>query len=256
MSFASSRLLLAFSFIAFVLTLGAVAKTAVAQEMPFEPLAEATITVTGHGTLNAEPDIAVVNAGAVTEARTAREALDANTKIMADTFAALQAMGVEERDMQTSRLTVEPRYTYFDSSNGERRPPRIDGYTVSNQLTVRVRDLTIIGEALDALITAGVNQMGGLSFAVDEPDALFAEARQAAVADAMAQAEMLTEAAGVSLGRVISISQNQARQQPPQPQMARMAMAMEAADAIPVATGEQELRATVSITWAIDNGSN
>lgn len=254
MSFASSRLLLAFSLIAFVLTLGAVAKTAVAQEMPVEPLAEATITVTGQGTLNAEPDIAVVNAGAVTEARTAREALDANTKIMADAFAALQAMGVEERDMQTSRLTVEPRYTYFDSSNGERRPPRVDGYSVSNQLRVRVRDLTIIGEALDALITAGVNQMGGLSFAVDEPDALFAQARQAAVADAMEQATMLTEAAGVSLGRVISISQNQARQQPPQPQMARMAM--ESADAIPVATGEQELTAMVTITWAIDNGAN
>ncbi|MEQ8658561.1 MAG: SIMPL domain-containing protein [Hyphomicrobiales bacterium] len=256
MSFASSRLLLAISFIAFMLTLGAIAKTAVAQELPVEPLAEATITVTGHGTLNAEPDIAVVNAGAVSEARTAREALDANTKVMADAFAALREMGVEERDMQTSRLTVEPRYTYFDSSNGERRPPRIDGYTVSNQLTVRVRDLSTIGEALDALITAGVNQMGGLSFAVDEPNALFAQARQSAVADAIEQAQMLTEAAGVSLGRVISISQNNARQQPPQPQMTRMAMVMESADAIPVATGEQELSAQVTITWAIDNGTN
>lgn len=259
MSFASSRLLLAFSFIAFVLTLGAVAKTAVAQDMQgitHEPLTEATITITGHGSLNAEPDIAIVRAGAVTEARTARSALDANTKIMADTFAALQAMGVEERDMQTSRLTVEPRYTFFDSSNGERRPPRIDGYSVSNQLRVRVRDLTIIGEVLDALITAGVNQMGGLSFAVDEPEDLFAQARQAAVADAIEQAQMFTQAAGVSLGRVISISQNSARQQPPQPQMARMAMAMESADAIPVATGEQELSAQVTITWAIDNSAN
>lgn len=255
MSFVSSRLLLVFSVIAFALSLGAAAKTAMAQDMTHEPLTEATITITGQGTLNAEPDIAVVSAGAVTEARTAREALDANTKVMADTFAALRAMGVEDRDMQTSRLTVEPRYTYFESSNGERRPPRIDGYTVSNQLTVRVRELAKIGEVLDALITAGVNQLGGLSFAVDEPEALYAQARQAAVADAMEQARMLTEAAGVSLGRVISISQNSARQMPPQPQFARMA-AMEAADAVPVATGEQELSTSVTITWAIDNRAN
>lgn len=256
MSFSSSRLLLTFSCVAVVLSLLAVAKTAVAQDATFEPLAEATITVTGHGSLNAEPDIAVVRAGAVTEARTAREALDANTKIMTDTFAALRAMGVEDRDMLTSRLTVEPRYTYFDSSNGERRPPRVDGYTVSNQLTVRVRDLTTIGEVLDALITAGVNQMGGLSFAIDEPDALFAQARQAAVVDAREQAELLTEAAGATLGRIVSISQNNASQRSPQPQMARMAMAMEAADAVPVATGEQELSATVTIIWAIDNTPN
>lgn len=254
MTFSSSRLLLTFSVVAFVLSLSAVAKTAMAQEMTFEPLREATITITGRGVMSAEPDIAVVNAGAVTEATTARLALDANTKIMSDAFAALRAMGVEDRDMQTSRLTVEPRYTYFDSSNGQRRPPRIDGYSVSNQLRVRVRDLTIIGEVLDALITAGVNQMGGLSFAVDEPAALFAQAREAAVADAVAQAELLTQAAGVSLGRVISIGQNQANQRPPQPQMARMAMAMDSAEAVPVATGEQELAATVTITWAINNG--
>ncbi len=257
MTFSSSRLLLVFSCAAFALTLAALTKSALAQEITphqFEPLSEATITITGRGSLNIEPDIAVVSAGAVTEARTARIALDANSKIMSDAFAALRAMGVEERDMQTSRLTVEPRYTYFDSSNGERRPPRIDGYSVSNQLRVRVRDLTIIGEVLDALITADVNQMGGLSFAVDEPEAMFMQAREAAVEDALAQAQLLTRAAGVSLGRVISINQNQAQQRRPQPQMARM-MAMDSVEAVPVATGEQELAATVTIIWAINNAS-
>jgi hypothetical protein len=257
MTFSSSRLLLVFSCAAFALTLAALTNSALAQEMTqhqFEPLGEATITITGRGSLNVEPDIAVVSAGAVTEARTARTALDANSKIMSDAFAALRAMGVEERDMQTSRLTVEPRYTYFDSSNGERRPPRIDGYSVSNQLRVRVRDLTIIGEVLDALISAGVNQMGGLSFAVDETEAMFMQAREAAVEDALAQAQLLTRAAGVSLGRVISINQNQAQQRRPQPQMARM-MAMDSAEVVPVATGEQELAATVTIIWAINHAS-
>eukprot|EP00752_Nemacystus_decipiens_P019464 g17520.t1 len=222
-----------------------------------EPLSEATISITGTGMVTAEPDIAIVRAGAVTEAETARAAMEANSKIMSDTFAALRAMGVEDRDMQTSRLTVEPRYTYFDSSStGERRPPRIDAYQVSNNLTVRVRDLAIIGEVLDALITAGVNQMGGLSFSVDEPDALFDQARQEAVEDAVAQAQLLTQAAGVSLGRVISISQSGQHQQPPSPQFARMALAADSAESVPIATGEQNLRAQVTIVWAIDNGSN
>lgn len=259
MSFVLSRRLNVLFSIALLLTLAAMVKTTLAEgTLPaMEPLSEATISITGTGTITAEPDIAIVRAGAVSEAETARAAMEANSKIMADTFAALRAMGVEDRDMQTSRLTVEPRYTYFDSSaNGERRPPRIDGYQVSNNLSVRVRDLTIIGEVLDALITAGVNQMGGLSFSVDEPDALFDQARADAMEDAVAQARLLTQAAGVSLGRVISISQSSPQQNPPmQPQFARMAMA-DSAESVPIATGEQDLRAQVTIVWAINNTPN
>lgn len=259
MPFALSRRIMILFTVALLMTLAAMVKTTLAQEAQpsMEPLSEATISITGTGTITAEPDIAVVRAGAVSEAPTARAAMEANTKIMADTFAALRAMGVEDRDMQTSRLTVEPRYTYFNSSSSEeRRPPRIDGYQVFNNLTVRVRDLTIIGDVLDALITAGVNQMGGLSFSVDEPDALFDQARADAVEDAVAQAQLLTQAAGVSLGRIISISQSSPQQNPPmQPQFARMAMA-DSAESVPIATGEQNLRAQVTIIWAIDNTAN
>lgn len=252
MSMTSSRRLLVLSFVALVLSLGAMAKSVMAQE--FEPLGEATITVTGTADVNAEPDIAVVSAGAVTEATTARAALDANSKIMADAFAALRALGIEDRDMQTSQLNISPRYTYFEQQGGERRPPRIDGYTVSNSLTIRVRNLASVGEALDALIDAGVNQMGGLSFAVDEPEALFQQARQRAVENAVERARLLTSAAGVALGRVISISEGSSYQAPPEPVMMRMA-AESVADSVPIATGEQQLSASVSITWAIDNGN-
>ncbi|MBV6656768.1 MAG: SIMPL domain-containing protein [Devosiaceae bacterium] len=253
----SSRRVVGIALLAFALTVSAAAKSALAQEGAAtpEPLREATITITGRAEVTAEPDIAVISAGAITEARTARAALDANSKIMNDTFAALEALGVERRDMQTRQLSVNPRYTHFEPVNGERRPPRIDGYTVSNSLVVRIRDLATVGEALDALISAGVNQMGGLSFAVDEPEALLMEARQAAVADALAQAELLATGAGVELGRVISISQGGQRQVAFEPQMARMAMA-DAAEAVPIASGEQTLSAQVTIVWALDNGSN
>ena len=253
MPLASSRRLLALTCVALSLSVLAVAKESLAQEVTRQPLQEPTLTVTGWASIDVEPDIAIIRAGAVTDAQTARAAMEANTKIMQDAFTALDAAGVEARDMQPSRLTVEPRYTYFDSSNGERRPPRIDGYTVSNQLTVRVRDLATIGEALDALIDAGVNQMGGLSFTVDEPQAAIRQAQQDAVRDAREQAELLTDAAGVNLGRIISITpQGQGgRPQPPTPQFARMAMDA-AAESVPIATGEQEIEARVTIVWALN----
>ena len=252
MSMTSSRRLLALSFLALALSLGAMIKSVAAQDAlpPVEPLREATITITGTADVTAEPDIAVVSAGAVTEATTARAALDANSKIMNDAFATLRALGIADRDMQTSNLSVSPRYTWFETQDGERRPPRIDGYTVSNTLTVRVRDLATIGEVLDALIDAGVNQMGGLAFAIDDPRALLQDARRQAVADARAQADLLAEAAGVSLGRIVGIAQDSFR--PVEPPMMRMAAESMAADAVPIATGEQRLTASVTITWALE----
>ncbi|MEM6713154.1 MAG: SIMPL domain-containing protein [Pseudomonadota bacterium] len=259
MSFASSRRLIILSVIALTLSVIAIIKTAVAQETSieptFEPIREATLSITGRGTVNAEPDIAVVRTGVTTQSETARAALDANNKVMSDAFAALLDLGVEERDLRTSNLSVQPQFTFFDSVDGERRPPRIDGYTVSNRLTIRVRDLTGLGEILDRLITSGVNEMDGLTFAVDQPAQLVAEARQAAVSDALAQARLLTEAAGVELGRVISISTQAPRRQTPQPVMARATLAAET-QSVPVASGEQEITSTVTIIWAIDNSDS
>lgn len=246
-----SRRLVALCIVALSLTVALALRPAYAQENPSSPR-EATISVSGTATVEAAPDIAAISAGAVTEAENARDALEANSAIMASAFATLAALGVEERDMQTSQLSVTPRYTYFEPQNGKRRPPRIDGYTVSNQLTVRIRDLDIIGDALDALIDAGVNQMGGLSFSVDEPEELFQQARQRAVQNALARAQIMTEAAGVSLGRVISIETARQQMQSIQPQMARMTVADAAAESVPIASGEQTLSATVHVIWAIE----
>lgn len=245
-----SRRVVALCIVALSLTLAAALRPAFSQNA--DALSEATITVTGTATIDAPPDIAVISAGAVTEAPNARVALEANSAIMAEAFAALAALGVEDRDMQTSQLSVSPRYTYFEPRDGERRPPRIDGYSVTNQLRVRIRDLQTIGDALDVLIAAGVNQMGGLSFSIDEPEALFQEARARAVKNARAQADVMAEAAGISLGRVISIQQNRQQQPAFQPQMTRMAAADALAESVPIASGEQTLSATVHIVWALE----
>ena len=253
MLFASSRRLLALGVVALTLSVVAIVKTAVAQEGAVEPLQEATITIVGRGVVSAEPDIALIVAGAVTQSTTARAALDANSKVMNDAFAALEALGVEERDLRTSGLSIEPQFTYFDSVNGERRPPRIDGYTVSNQLTVRVRDLASLGDILDQLITTGVNDLGGLTFGIDDPSAHLNMARRAAITDASEQARLMADAAGVTLGRIVSITTQTSRPSMPQPTIARMAMAAEA-NSVPIASGEQEISASVTVTWALQNG--
>ena len=113
-----------------------------------------TITVTGQGTVTAAPDVAVVTLGVVTQARSAREALSRNTSAMQNLMKALMDQAIEEKDLQTSNFSVQPRYVYPKrQSSGEQKPPRIVGYTVSNQLTGIIRDLDRLGETLDAAVS-------------------------------------------------------------------------------------------------------
>ncbi|MEX0627373.1 MAG: SIMPL domain-containing protein [Cucumibacter sp.] len=187
-----------------------------------------------------------------TDGPTAREALDANTAAMAALIEVLRAAGIEERDIQTSGFSVQPSYVYSDKVDeaGYQLPPRIEGYRVSNSVTVRVRDLTSLGTVLDRAVTVGANSINGISFTVAETDALMAEARRAAVADAISRAQLLTEAAGVGLGRIRSINE-QGGAQPYVMQSARFDMVAAEAAPVPVAAGELTFSVTVSIQWEI-----
>ncbi len=209
------------------------------------------ITINGLGEVTAEPDMAIVASGVVTDAETARAALDANTRAMAALFEVLSDAGIAERDIQTSGFSVQPKYVQSDrrDAQGYRLPPVIAGYRVSNAVTVRVRDLDDLGRVLDRSVTVGANSISGVSFAVAEPDDLLDEARRRAVADAIARAELMTEAAGVGLGRIRSISEQSAPRPLPMADMARMAVSAESA--VPVAAGELTFSATVSIQWEI-----
>jgi uncharacterized protein len=128
-------------------------------------------------------------------------------------------------------------------------PPLLIGYQVANTLTIRVRKLDDLGGIIDQAVTLGVNQGGGIQFTNDKPDAVMTEARKAAVADAITKARVLSEAAGVSLGRIVEISEN-ARPPEPIPMMRSMAKDF-AAEAVPIATGENSYTATVDVTFAI-----
>ncbi len=202
------------------------------------------ISVTGEATVNAAPDLAQIDGGVTTDAKTAREASDANNAAMGRVLLALQGAGIAEKDYQTSRLSLSPQYANVGPNrNG---PPVVSGYRASNRVTVRLRDVSKVAGVIDALVAAGANDIGGISFAVSNPSKLLDEARPLAIADARRKAEIFAKAAGVALGDPLSISEGGVA--PPMP-MARRA-SMDFAGAA-VAPGEETLHIHVSVSWAI-----
>ena len=202
-----------------------------------------TITMSGTGTVKGPPDMADISAGVTTEAPTAAAALSANTAAMNRVFAALEKQGIARRNIQTSNFSVSPNY----AARVPNEQPRLVGYRVSNQVHVILEDVTRVGQALDALVAAGANQMNGLNFAIKEPAPLLAKARVEAVADARLRAQQYAAAAGVTLGPIQSISESGG--EPPRP-MYRM-MAMAAQSDVPVAAGEESVSANVTVVWEI-----
>ena len=199
------------------------------------------LTVTGQGEARAKPDRATLSAGVVTEAKTAGAALAANGRAMNAVFDALTRLGIPAGAIQTSEISVQPR---FPDDSGA--PRRIAGYEVSNRVTVTVDELGKLGPAVDALVSSGSNSLGDVSFSIRDPQPPMAHAREAAVKDALAKAETLARASGVSLGPIAQITERETVGVP-QPLM-RMAVA---ANATPVASGEQTLSASVTISWEI-----
>jgi uncharacterized protein len=207
------------------------------------------VIVTGEGEAAVSPDMAIMTLAVMREADTARAALDANNAAMTEVIAAMKEAGVADRDMQGSGLMINPRYLYPRPDETD-QTPKINGYQVTNTLTVRVRDLSKLGAILDRSVTLGVNQGGNVMFANDDPAETLTEARKRAVQDAVAKAKTLTEAAGVALGNIVEISE-QAFAPPPIPYMAKDAR-MEAAQAsVPVPAGENAYRVQVNVTFEL-----
>lgn len=210
---------------------------------------EPQINVSGEGEVAVKPDIAILSLTVLREAETAEAALTANSAAMRNVVGALREQGVEERDIQTSQFQIFPRYNRTENKDGQTETGEIVGYEVSNALTVRVRDLPKLGALLDQSVKLGVNKGGQISFSNDNPEAALTEARKKAVAEALAKAKTLTEAANVKLGRIIEMSENSVR--PMAQPMVRMAMAKEAGDSVPLATGENTYSVTVNVTFSL-----
>lgn len=202
----------------------------------------AQVTITGEGQVSAAPDMATLSLGVTSTAKTARAAMDENAAQMTTVLANLSAAGIAARDLQTSGLSLQANWTNSSLSGGN----TIDGYTAANQLSVRVRDLATLGTLIDAAINDGVNTFNSVQFAVTDPAPLLDEARKRAVADARHRAEIFATAAGITLGPILAITEGGSPN--PGPQFARAMM-----ESTPVAAGEVNLSASVTIIWQIAN---
>lgn len=217
---------------------------AAAQDMRVAPIDGTVLEVSAEGVSTRVPDLAVIQAGVVTQAATASEALTQNSSRMAAVLAALRASGIAERDIQTAAISLNPQYRYENN-----QPPILTGYQASNQVSIRFRDIAKSGKILDTLVKQGANNISGPNLTVDKPEAALDEARTDAIAKARARATLYANAAGLKVERILMISESGGAM-PPMPVVAFRAKA-EAASDTQVVAGEQQLTVTVSVRFLL-----
>ncbi|MDQ0506641.1 SIMPL domain-containing protein [Xanthobacter agilis] len=206
----------------------------------------ATITVAGEARVTAAPDSALVSTGVVTSAKTADEALGANSKAVAALIESIKAAGVAQTDIATANFFLQPQYAATQGSQKE--APRVVGFEVRNTVRITVRDLAALGPLLDKMVQAGANQASGLAFTLSNRAKLEQEARVAAVNDAMEQAKVVAGAAGLRLVRIVSITPDVDGSGPIMP--TPMLMKADAARmAVPIEAGEVEVRGRATIVY-------
>ena len=220
--------------------------TAPAANAASEADAPRTITVTGEGSASAAPDMALLSIGVQSEALTAADALRQNSADMSATIKKLKDLGVADRDIQTSGLSINPRYDYEKN----RSKPEVIGFTASNTVSVKLRDLDSAGKVIDQAVQSGANSLGGISFDFSDPKPVHDEARKAAVADAKSKAALLTDAAGVRLGKLLYIQEGYASA--PQPKMYAARMEMADSSSVPLQAGESTVSMSVSLVYEIE----
>ena len=216
---------------------GLLAAPALAQTAP-----PPAISVTGEATVQVAPDQAQIDGGVANDAKTAREASDANNAAMGKVLLALKGAGIDEKDFQTSRLSLQPQYAPNRSG-----PSPIVGYRAANRVTIRVRDVAKVAGTIDVLVGAGANDIGGINFMISQASKLLDEAREQAISDARRKAQIYARAAGVTLGEPIAISEEGS----PAPVYRGKVAGGFAASAAPIAQGEETLAVTVRVSWAI-----
>ena len=210
--------LVAFACLALTAGVAAAQSPPTVQVSPLGPQS-ALLSLTAEGRSDRVPDLAVFSAGVVTHGVTAAEALGANSRQMDRVIAALKRSGIADRDIQTSSISLSPRWNNPEAEAQRRaretrqpyvpptEPPRIIGYEARNSVQVRVRKLGEMGRIIDTLVSAGANQVNGPSFTLDDEKAALDEARTEAVAAGRERAELYARAAGMRVVRLLSISE-------------------------------------------------
>ncbi len=206
-----------------------------------------TITIEGQGKIRGIPDIATVNLGFTVEKKEVREAQKENSITMNKIIAALKQLRISVDDMQTTDYSIYPQYDYVKDGGQKLR-----GYAVTQNVTVKIRDLSKVSDVLDQAGILGLNQVGGIQFTMDEPEALRQQARVKAMQNAQTKASELARIAGVQLGRVVSFSEN-ASGGYPMPMYAKAYESAGVGGAAPdIQAGSQDVVVNATVTYEIE----
>lgn len=230
---------------ALVLGAAALPSAAIAQQATItQTIAGTRLDINAVGEVTRVPDVAVITAGVVSRSPNATAALQDTADKMERVLGALKRAGVESRDIQTSNVSLNPEYRY-----PENQAPQLVGYTATNSVTVRFRDLKNSGKILDALVAQGANQISGPSLVVDKPEAALDEARAKAIAVGRARADLYARGLGMRVVRVVAINESGGYAVPP-PAPPMMARAYESAQT-KIEPGEQKLQVNLSMTFEL-----
>ncbi len=235
---------LAFAVLVFALALSACGPTTINQEA--QPVLR-TLNVNGAGQVSLTPDVAYIYIGVHDEGATASEAVDANKAHTSAVIAAIKDAGVSDKDINTSNFSIWPSQQYAPDGT-------INGtiYMVDNTVYVIVRDITTLGDLLDAAITAGANTINSIQFDIADKKDAVKEARAKAVTDAQAQAQELADAAGVTLGDIQNISYYDNSAYPTYEGKGGGGGGVAYADAaVPIQPGQLNISVSVSIVYEI-----
>jgi uncharacterized protein YggE len=213
--------------------------------VPAQPVPSG-LSVVGEATVKAEPDVAYVTTGVQTRGQTARQAQDENTRKMNDILAAIKRLGVADADIRTSGINLHPNYG--------RQPDQIEGYIATNSVTITVQDVRRVGEVLDATVTAGANQAGGIQFSIKDDTQLRRQALDQAVKAARVRADAIAGAAGLRVTTIQSltdVSSGAAAPPMPMPRVAQSMAADAASGPVPVQPGQLAVTARVQVVYSL-----
>ena len=228
-----------------LLAAAALAVPAAAPAQTMQQIAGTRLDISASGEVTRVPDVAVISTGVVTRATTATAAIQQNAARMERVRAALRRAGIDDKDIQTSSINLNPDYVYV-----ERQPPKLTGYQASNNVSVRFRDIRKTGEILDALVAEGANQINGPSLTIDKPEAALDEARLKAIANGRARAELYARGLGMRVTRLLSVGESGGyAAPPPMPMYARAEMAQDAKTTID--PGEQKVSVSIAMSFEL-----
>lgn len=225
----------------------AVPAVAAAQAVvPAYGIAGTRLDISATGEVTRVPDLAIISAGVQTLRPTATAAIEENAARMERVRAALKRAGIDDRDIQTASINLNPEYRYV-----ENQPPQLTGYRASNTLSVKFRDLKRTGAILDALVREGANQISGPSLTIDKPETAYDEARVKAIANGRARAELYARALGMRVVRLLSVSEGGSVHVPPPMPYAMGAARMEKAADTKIDPGTQDLQVNVAMSFEL-----